>query len=375
MSLLSPRGREEVTTASPWVTRPSAPTDHKMVERLVIDIKSNVTDQLTLPVVRNSEKHKAALDVSGLPPQANPHVLWDAINPKRIHGLIQILTPGRMTPTKAAMFGIALCAGAQLLKLKSDPFQSNNIVELLSKDTSIAPGMGVAISVGLQSLLAPLNSQPKSPPQAVMDDDNIASALSKVLLSDEHEMASNLISMPPKSLFESESVMSAASSTAQDEVPSFVKCLYKPVLQHLMKSEVDDMTWEEVEDEPSSISINWPHRYRPHWMEVDTAGQASVRRYGSKTPALANDNMHERSSVQFQRDESVPPKPEEEYQHLLGNVSMKKGVSKKIPAGLAHHSMKRYSGRSAGMGRRTLQSLREFKNDYKSLVENNELLI
>ena len=143
---------ERESSQAPWTSRSLAPTDHKMVGRLVSDIKVGPPSNQQLTLSQKREQHQLALDASGLSPSSNS--LSNAFDCDRMRGLIQIVTPGQMTASKAALFGFALFASVQLLK-NQDPFDYNNVAKLLSEDESFAPNSGV--SAGLQSLLSPLN--------------------------------------------------------------------------------------------------------------------------------------------------------------------------------------------------------------------------
>lgn len=346
---LNPHGREMATSPSFWTTRPIAPNDYKLVQRLVKDAKVESEDEAT-SLTSVEENHQIALDASGLSPNQlmlksnNTYALWNALKCRR------------MTPTKAAIIGVALYAGAQLLKLNQDPFDYN-VVDLLTGTNTAAP-LGVAVSVGLQTLLDPSNH---IKPQDL--NENTKSPAS-VLILDNNDTSSSF-DMPSSSLFEGtigetvfESDSSAYQATLLDNAPEDSADNMRDLTTAMNEVQVDDTAWESI---PSSI-IKWPHQI------VETREQDSL------------DN--ERNSVHFprERDESssVPPETEE-YRPLLKHTPAKK--EGKQPAASIHHKVKRYTVKSSnkllsiGLKKRTLQGLKGLKKEYIALVENDDFFL
>lgn len=322
---------ERESYQAPWTSRSLAPTDHKMVGRLVSDIKVGPpSNQLTLSQKR--EQHQLALDASGLSPSSNS--LSNAFDCDRMRGLIQIVTPGQMTASKAALFGFALFAGVALVR-NQDPFDYNNVAKLLSEDESFTPNS--AVSTGLQSFLSPLNH---AKPQA-LDCSEVKSTLSSVLSSLGDSAVPTSVDMPK----------AIDTNTLDVEGPEdkFNDLLIGQEVN------VDDTTWENI---PSRSTI-WPYHK-----------QARTNRYDSENPSF--DNGGEEIIYFASQDESRTAE-EDENQHLLGNnnVSVEKGVKGQTAS--RHNRIKRYTPRN--LKTRTIQSIKGIRKEYVSLIDSNDVLI
>ena len=356
---------ERESSQAPWTSRSLAPTDHKMVGRLVSDIKVGPpSNQLTLSQKR--EQHQLALDASGLSPSSNS--LSNAFDCDRMRGLIQIVTPGQMTASKAAIFGVALFTGVQLLNtevhlhhldpwqsivviakthilgsifwrtssigaaLVQDPFDYNNVAKLLSEDESFAPNS--AVSAGLQSLLSPLNH---AKPQA-LDCSEVKSTLSSGLSSLGDSAVPTSVDMPK-----------VVDTNTLD-----VEGLFNDLLIG-QEVNVDDATWENI---PSKNTI-WPYHK-----------QASANRYDSENPSSDNDGE---GIVYFASQDESRTAEEDENQHILvnNNVSGEKRVKGQTLS--RHNKIKRYTPRN--LKTRTIQSIKGIRKEYISLVDSNDVLI
>jgi len=307
---------ERESSQAPWTNRSSAPTDHKMVGRLVSDIKVGPpSNQLTLSHKR--EQHQLALDASGLSPSSNS--LSNAFDCDRMRGLIQIVTPGQMTASKAALFGFALFAIVQLLKENQDPFDYNNVAKLLSEDESFAPNS--AISAGLQSLLSP--------------------TLSSVLSSLGDSAVPTSVDMPK--------VIDTDTLDVEGPEDKFNDLLIGQEVN------VDDTTWENI---PSRSTI-WPYHK-----------QASANRYDSENPSFNNDGE---GIVYFASQNESRTAEEGENQHLLGNnnVLVEKGVKGQTTS--RNNRIKRCTPRN--LKTRTIQGIKGIRKEYVSLIDSNDVLI
>lgn len=357
LSNLRSGGLESAASNSPWARRSNAPTDYSMIQRLTND---NAVSGVQSSPLNGDTKYQLALIVSGL-----------ETDPCKNHcDLSDALACQDLTPRRALVLGMALCAGVKLLQLQqSQP--GSGMAGSISGASSI-DSIGAALFVGIQSLVLPLVN-PKLPalnggipnldatPSAAFSRNSTVESLGMPIIAIHAEGSFGT------EAFEPDFALGSFPSDGTDNTASSPDSIE------------EDIGGEAHNEVMPSKSVSSGPGAQTAYEIRDDLGDVLNRLQDSLLDAL---------SVTETRDYMPPPPTHndgriiisglEEYRHILRPTAMKRKEPKR-PAVSIPNRMKSYAAKTRGLGgrikKRALGGLKVVKKDYIALVESDDILL
>ncbi|KAL9185052.1 hypothetical protein ACHAXT_002829 [Thalassiosira profunda] len=362
MPYISTGGLESIECT--WTKRSLAPTDYNMVWRMFTD---TAIEESPLSCHLSAE-YQLAMIASGLA----------VVDSNKEEGRGMAWKRPEMTPRRAIVLGMALCAGAKLLQLHNTPPGSEAIGSF--DGGSSAESVGMALLVGLQSLVLPLAQL--EPPQALDSDEEVSVIDLPCTESDGSVGSSPFIAhQQPVVLINAEVLHDIFGSAPTSEEELLVQSLEdsteavlspgnsatsRTISLFACEDEFDEETSLDVGAAPSRSVSSGPAARSPYAIRDD------LKEVIDKLSDLLLDTIAATETREFMstlpdHGESADPDGQ------LLDPNTKKGGPKR-PAVSIPNKVKSYASRSRKLGAGIKNRLRGWKKDYKALADGDILI-